>query len=214
MKHFRASCIGDGGLRFLSALLFLSFSCASPGERATFELTITNVADGSHDFPVGFSPGWLRASSDPLFVDGEAASMELEEVAEEGDPIGFSLTEDGVPIPTEFGATYDRTGLPPGESWSVTIEAREGEALSYVSMFGASNDTFVGLMVDPFAREGDVTTAARFYDAGTEVNEPLGEGDHQPASGPGGDDEGGVVGPAGADLPSLADVLRIELTRI
>lgn len=200
-------------------LLWLSCACllgCSSPPAESFTLRLTNISEpDAYPFPVGFSPGWVRASRNrPLFVEGEAASDALEWVAEVGDPVLYA-TEDGVPIPPSFGETYDRTGLGPGESWTVTLDASPGETITLVSMFGVSNDTFLALAIDPFAEGslGDVTGEARFLDAGTEVNEPLGTGSNQPQNGPGGEPEMGVVAPADPMLPPVRAVVRLELER-
>lgn len=198
-------------------MLALVAACASEAESETFVLQITNVADpASYSYDVGFSPGWLRASrNEPLFVEGEPASSALESIAEEGDPIQFATTGDGVSIPESYEATYDRSALRVGETWTAVFEASPGDTLTFVSMFGASNDTFLALSVDVFADGslGDVTSQARFLDAGTEQNQPVGAGSNQPRSGSGGESEMGNVGPPADDVPSIASVVRIELLR-
>lgn len=198
-------------------VLALVAACASDSEPETFVLQVTNVADpASYPYNVGFSPGWLRASrNEPLFVEGEPASPALESVAEEGDPIQFASTGDGASIPASYEATYDRSALPPSESWTATFDASPGDTLTFVSMFGASNDTFLALSIDVFADGslGDITSSARFLDAGTEVNQPVGTGSNQPRSSSGGEPEMGVIGPAPDDVPRIENVVRIELRR-
>ena len=197
-------------------LFALVVACASESETEIFVLQVTNIADpASYSYPVGFSPGWLRASrNNPLFVEGEPATPALEAIAEEGDPIQFASTE-GVSIPASYEDTYDRSALASGESWTATFEAAPGDTLTFVSMYGASNDTFLALSVDVFAEGslGDLTSRAQFLDAGTERNQPVGAGSNQPRSGSGGDPEMGIVGPPADDLPTIEQVVRIELLR-
>jgi hypothetical protein len=118
--------------------------------------------------------------------------------------------------------------IAPGGAFEFEIEARPGDRLSFASMFVPSNDLFLapgaeGVALWPADGEpvaGNVTDAVRLWDAGTEPNQPPGEGaDQAPAqdSPDQGADEGGVVRPVadvmdGYDYPAVADTIRVTLT--
>ena len=96
---------------------------------------------------------------------------------------------------------YDEAAASPGESFVIEFEARPGDRLSFAAMLIESNDFFFGtsdlgfeLFPDGQPRSGAVE--AIIYNAGTEVDEPLGQGDHQPsrqAAPNTGDNEDGTV---------------------
>lgn len=144
-------------------------------------------------FPV--SPGvWAvhATSSKPFFTQGQADyGMGLESVAEDGDPAmlsGAIARQEGVRISDVFTTPVGRYTPEPietGLQYSFTFEAGPGEALSFVAMLAASNDTFIAPSQDgiPLFDEngvpisGDVSDRFFLWDAGTEVNE-------EPAVGP------------------------------
>ncbi len=209
----------------LWAALFAVTACGdSPSAVARFELRIENIAtpiDGvSGEFVPSFSPGWVLASpGDSLYEVGQVAPRALESTAEDGDPTLFANVG-GVSIPESFGTNYEVALIEPGESMTTTFEAMDGDTLSYVAMFGVSNDAFVGLnmplFVDGEPVTGELAERAALYDAGTEVNEPFGAGMHQPGRGTGGPDEEGTVqhfesDAAGNTAPPIAQMLRITL---
>ena len=75
----------------------------------------------------------------------------------------------------------------PGKTFSFTFTANAGERLAFASMYGQSNDFFFGPGADGIAlfdssgkpRSGDVTSEVLLWDAGTELDEPLGTGPNQ-----------------------------------
>jgi hypothetical protein len=116
------------------------------------------------------------------------------------------------PEPTTFRVTFENRGTPyefaaagavgdapigPGESFVVELPARPGDALDLVSMVATSNDWFVApaegslpLFDDAgMPRQGDRSGELAVWDAGTEADEPLGEGMYQPGATPGGPDD-------------------------
>ncbi|MEO0596808.1 MAG: spondin domain-containing protein [Chloroflexota bacterium] len=116
----------------------------------------------------------------------------------------------------------------PGSAYEFTITPEGGQYLSFVTMFAQSNDLFfapdadgIALFADdgtPFS--GDVTNQVLLWDAGTEVNQPIGEGDQQaprqeaPNTG---DDENGVVTfvdnlDDGMSYPSTEEIISVNLT--
>ncbi len=217
-------------LTFASLLaLTLLVGCATDVAPVRFELVVENVSVDPLEGPGGsytaaFTPGWVKASVDePLFVEGEMAGSALSFLAEEGDPTPFA-SGTGVSIPAEFAeVTYGNDPLLPGGAFTTEFDAVEGDDLHFVTMLGVSNDAFVGLRMPLFEEglpvEGDITSFARLYDAGTEPNEPFGYGLEQPGSRSGGDDEGATVrvftpDDAGNEPPPVDQMLRITLRRI
>jgi hypothetical protein len=70
------------------------------GTLTTFLVTITNISDATTlstsmgEFDVPLAPGvWVvHTTPDPLFEDGAAASADLEDLAEDGDPSGLGAS--------------------------------------------------------------------------------------------------------------------------
>lgn len=127
----------------------------------------------------------------------------------------------GIPV----GATA-RAAAKPGEAFEFIVKAKPGDHLSFASMYGQSNDTFVGTnetgiaLYDDSGKaiSGDVSDQVSMWDAGTEVNEPLGTGPNQAprqASPDAGTPENGTVQPVafGGEWPaSTADLAKVTLT--
>jgi len=140
--------------------------------------------------------------------------------------IGVSAQEDDMMEGTEFTVTieniagiglFENSGIfntpdmaeepgpvLPGSAYTFTVTAEPGENLHFTTMYVQSNDLFfapdasgIALYDDSGAAiSGDVTDQVDLWDAGTEVNEPLGEGENQAPrqAGPDtGDDENAVV---------------------
>ena len=117
--------------------------------------------------------------------------------------------------------------LGPGEAYEVTVPALPGQQLSFATMFVQSNDLFYAPAEGGIALydgmgtpvSGDVTSQVMLWDAGTETDQPLGEGaDQAPRqSGPdtGADDADATVRLASAsynDLPAVSEVIEVTLT--
>lgn len=126
----------------------------------------------------------------------------------------------GVPV----GATARRPTMP-GEAIEFVVKAKAGDHLSFATMYGQSNDSFFGpaeagiaLFDDSGAPiSGDVSDQVLVWDAGTEVNEPLGMGANQGPrqSGPdAGEVENGTVQPVGMtdEFPASKDLMHVTLT--
>lgn len=148
-------------------------------------------------------------------------TVRIENVSGSNTSMYSSVGIDGVPV----GATA-RAAAKPGESFEFIIKAKPGDHLSFASMYGQSNDTFVGTneagiaLYDDSGKaiSGDVSDQVSLWDAGTEVNEPLGKGPNQGPRQPSPDAgtvENGTVQPTafGGEWPaSVADLTKVTLT--
>ena len=116
--------------------------------------------------------------------------------------------------------------LGPSQSYRFEFYAAEGDRLSLATMFVHSNDLFYATGQDGIAlfddegmpRQGDLTKELSLYNAGTEEDQPLGEGSFQPPSqgtpNTGGDDTDShvrVLGAGEQGAPAVDDVIRLEL---
>ena len=159
-----------------------------------------------------------------LFTVGQRASAGLESLAEDGSPAKL-VAELG---DSNSGAQAAPTGtdqaapiFPPSGNYSFEITASPGDHLSLATMFVQSNDWFFSLNNIPLWNadgglvSGDVSSAVKLYDAGSEVDQTPGFGSNQaprqagPNSGP---SEGGVVTSVSGFNP--ANYVHITITPI
>lgn len=132
------------------------------------------------------SPGAFGLN-DSLFFIGVKANSKIESLAEDGDPSGFSSD------PSEFTNVFDTPigasgpgPILPGESYSFTVSATDGDFISMGSMILESNDWFIGANYIPLFHiglplTGEITSILKVYDAGTEQDEFPGLGPNQAA---------------------------------
>ncbi|MCY4019005.1 MAG: spondin domain-containing protein [Chloroflexi bacterium] len=118
----------------------------------------------------------------------------------------------------------------PGGAYEFVIQAEAGDSLTFATMLAQSNDLFfapdeAGIALfdaDGSAISGDVTEHVALWDAGTEVNQPIGEGDEQAPrqAGPNtGADEMGVVQLVsdlddGLAYPAASDIIAVSLNAV
>ena len=127
-------------------------------------------------------------NENPLFTQGESAiaGSGLEELAEDGNnSVALEYLEgNGI----SAVANSDGNTLP-GNSLSFELEAIPGDRLGFAAMFVQSNDWFVSPNdngISLFDQAGmpvsgtDFSVDVYLFDAGTEVDEPVGFGDNQP----------------------------------
>ena len=109
-------------------------------------------------------------------------------------PLATTITVENVlnSEPLVESGTFQGTGSPalilPGQSVSITFSAAKGEALSFATMYGWSNDLFFapanpGILVydgtgTPI--EGDVSDQIKLWDNGTRINQAPGAGVNHP----------------------------------
>lgn len=210
----------------------LASACAMPAAPTTtrFVVTVTHIGgpgtwlnQAGDDVVLALAPGVYAATDTPedVFATGSPASDALQALAETGDPTGMLADLAAAPDTPTYGTLSDEDELDyevapilPGATVTVSFDAT-GRRLVMAMMLGASNDTFLATPDDGLPLDGsaDVTSTLRWLDAGTEVNEPLGEGIWQPASTPGvnqGPREDGLIHVAAeARVPAVEDVVRV-----
>ncbi|CAE6951496.1 hypothetical protein ACOMICROBIO_FLGHMIGD_03142 [Vibrio sp. B1FLJ16] len=136
---------------------------------AELEITITNATKGIY-----FTPLIVAAHGSDLhmFRVGEAATSELESMAEEGDISGLSSV-----IGNAGGAVLENPAggfLDPGTETTFTFDSGEHAYLSLGAMLLPTNDGFVGLDSWKIPEEaGTYKATLNSYDAGTEANDEL-----------------------------------------
>ncbi|HWK04616.1 MAG TPA: spondin domain-containing protein [Puia sp.] len=94
--------------------------------------------------------------------------------------------------PLVESGTFQGTGSPalilPGQSVTITFSAAKGEALSFATMYGWSNDLFFapanpGILVydaTGMPIEGDISDQVKLWDNGTRINQPPGANVNHP----------------------------------
>jgi len=152
-----------------------------------------NVTSTNSTQPVPLSPGAFivhrEAADSPLLLPRDAANAGLEAVAEDGNVAPYPATVPGSAVfNTPVGA--DAPGpIGPGGAYEFTIQAIDGDKLSFVTMFIPSNDWFytptdadnsLDLFVGGEPVSGEVIESdIAIWDAGTEVDEEPGAGPNQ-----------------------------------
>jgi len=202
--------------------LFMSGSAASSGLEDLAEdgnnAILAMDLDDNSGYVSPFAPGAFAVSPgvDPVFMDGQAASSELESLSEDGNPAGFA----NVFNTPKSGSTP--APIFPGESYEFTFDAAEGDMLSFATMLVQTNDLFVGaeninLYTNGQALSGDITSMQSLWDAYTEVNEYPGAGNNQAPrqSGPntGMNETGNVQKVNDAyTYPAVAQMIKVTIT--
>lgn len=163
---------------------------SSVAQAAELEITVQNLTRGIY-----FTPLLITAHSPDqhLFNVGEAASTELQAMAEGGDIAGLeaaaaALGADNLSNPA--------SGLlMPTASTTATLSTTDGNtALSIVAMMLPTNDGFIGLNSWMIPDEpGTYTVYLNAYDAGTEANDEI--------------RGGGAPGTAGLPVPPPLEML-------
>ena len=184
----------------LAMTMVISFTACDDDDddddRRSFTVTIQNVSNATTlqagalpDRTAPLSPGlWAVYDSGNVFELDQQADQGIERQAEEGMP-GTKTSElnnaSWVHSNGEFSSTGGADGaiIGSGEAVSFTFNAEPGDHLQIMTMFGQSNDWFYafnGDGLDLFNGDdpvsGDVTSHITLYDAGTELDEPLGLG--------------------------------------
>lgn len=152
------------------------------------------VADTGVTVPLAPGAWAVHTSSEALFSAGQRdRGIGLEALAEDGDPGALASALSSQAHVASSGSFDTPVGSPmaggagPGKAYEVTLAAKPGDALSFATMFVASNDLFfapnpggIALFNGTTPVSGDVTAQVRLWDAGTEHNQEPGAGSNQP----------------------------------
>ena len=236
-------------LPFLVMLLPLLIHCGDSEEEPTpkeikMVLELENISadgafKGSNDMniPLPLAPGFYAVTSDAdaLFAVNTTASEAMETLAEVGNPNTLIELAKGQSTTAEAGILgdidnpdYKESPITSGGKATLIITIKDDHKLVVASMLGVSNDTFLGtkpggldLSTIDTTTTTDITDQFAWWDAGTEVNEPIGEGPNQVSNAPGtdtGTEEMGLMRPAdlkdnddNALLPDVNQVVRVTL---
>ncbi|WP_456374985.1 spondin domain-containing protein [Thiolapillus sp.] len=156
----------------LSGLLALPLFLAAASTQADdYQVTITNLTQAQSFTPILVA---THKPGHPVFTPGQAASSDLEAVAEGGDIGPLRATLDA------YGSVHETVAsdglLGPGESVTLMLNgSRKYRYLSLVSMLIPTNDAFIGIsgVKMPKKKNNPSMIFVPAYDAGTEVNDEL-----------------------------------------
>ena len=192
-----------------------------------FRISVTNLTSGQPMTPPVVA---LHDSSVSLFTIGEAASPELQAIAEDGNNAPMVALAGSLAEVTASGVAFvDPSApgpIPPGGTASIVLQTEAADQLlSVVNMVVCTNDGFTG--ADSVALPtGDepVSFEALPYDAGTELNELNADYWVPPCGGSGEnlhEDENGITGAhpgqtgvGDFDFVGSDAVIRIDVERI
>ena len=159
-------------------------------------MTVENVSTpGLINTPIAMvavplSPGaWaVFTGNDPMFTEGQKADIGTERIAEDG-ATGTKDAEMGALSRVRAHGIFKTAAGPilPGQSAQFSFKASPGDMLQFESMFVQSNDWFYSFSGEKGLQlfnggtpvTGDVTSALKLYDAGTEADTPPGTGPDQ-----------------------------------
>lgn len=158
--------------RFITRALPIAALLSTQAVAADYTIEIQNLTRGTYFTPLLVAAHPASAS---LFNVGDAASTELQTMAEGGDISGLEAI-----VMTVSGQTVANPAaglLAPGASTSATINNDANPAntqLSIVAMLLPTNDGFVGLNSLTLPTEpGSYHYTLNAYDAGTEANDEI-----------------------------------------
>lgn len=190
-----AGSAGTGGGAGSAGSGGVAGSAGSGGSSKSFSVRIDNISNQA-ELATPLAPGIyvVHDASDPLFTQGKAdRGQGLEPLAEDGNPMPLASALSGTNgaqsvgvFDTPVGASSKGPALP-GGSFEFTLQAKPGQRLSLATMFGQSNDLFLGpdgagislFQGDGTPISGDVSAMIQLWDAGTEENEAPGLGPNQ-----------------------------------
>ncbi|MCV2883379.1 spondin domain-containing protein [Aestuariibacter sp. AA17] len=154
----------------IASSLATALVVSTNAQSAELSISVTNLTQGIY-----FTPLIIGAHTDSasLFEVGEAASSELQMVAEGGDISGIATVLSSVNANTVENPAVGL--LAPGANVQAELTTTEGNnVLSLLSMLLPTNDGFIGL--DNWTipnTPGTYTVYLNAYDAGTEANDEI-----------------------------------------
>ncbi|MDZ7689769.1 MAG: spondin domain-containing protein [Balneolaceae bacterium] len=151
--------------------------------------------DENTGLTVPLSPGVFAVyeGDNPIFMaNTPAPDNGIEAIAEDGQPgmlasiLSSSATVSASGVFNQPEGASNPGPLLPGDRYTFSFEANQGERLTFATMYVESNDLFYSPMesgIDLFDGDmpntGDVTDQVQLWDAGTEMNEEPGVGENQ-----------------------------------
>lgn len=196
-----------------SLILASTIGAATSVNAQELEVTVTNLTQGLYYTPIIISAHNADMS---LYTLGQAASPELQMMAEGGDISGLStiLSNANANIKENPASGL----LAPAMSTTTTINTTDGNNyLSLTAMLLPTNDGFVGLNGWKIPTEvGTYIFTLNAYDAGTEANDEIINGGGAPGTlgipaAPGGDAGTGGTGVTSTENNSTVHVHRGSL---
>ncbi len=178
-----------------AGLLAASLAAAPAANATQFDVEIENLSNAIY-----FTPFLVAAHPDgtALFNVGDAASANLQAMAEGGDISGLAADVNGL------GATVVENPagglLAPAAStmFSMNTDGTSNDRLTIVAMLLPTNDAFAGLNAVEIPTEpGTYTFDVPAYDAGTEANDEILNGGGAPGVAGMPADPGGLAGTGG-----------------
>lgn len=178
----------------IAALMLTGMSASVTAQ--DLDITVTNLTQGIHYTPIIIG---AHNADNYLFMSGEAASSELQAMAEGGDISGLStiLTS----INADIVENPAQGLLAPGGSVMTSLSTTDGNTqLSVLAMMLPTNDGFIGVNGWTIPTEpGTYTINVNAYDAGTEANDEIVNGGGAPGvpgipAAPGGNAGMGAMG--------------------
>ena len=152
---------------FLALIVMMAATAAVADGEVEYQVEITNLTQGQVFTPV------LVAAHEPSvqpFQAGTAASVELETLAESGDPGPLAALL--LSLPEVFDGNVSDGVVPPGHTSTVRVRTRgKADHVSLLAMLVPTNDAFVALNTVPGPKGNkSIAYTAVVYDAGTEAN--------------------------------------------
>jgi len=206
-------------------------SIAEDGDPATLATALGERTGITTPLAPGAYAVFRIAAENPLFMAGSPADNNgLEEMAEDGNAsvLGGSLGGyDNVSASGVFD-TPEGASAPgpifPGQTYTFTFDAEEGDLLTFGTMYVQSNDlfyapqaTYLELFQNGAPLNGDITDEVILWDAGTEINQEPGIGSDQAPrqSGPdtGADDPDNTVRPV-SDNYSYENAITVTIEQL
>ncbi|MEM7218014.1 MAG: spondin domain-containing protein [Pseudomonadota bacterium] len=199
-----------GTRRAAALLLCATLGATAPAGAVDFSVQITNLTNG-----ITFTPFLVAAhpAGTSLFAAGEAASPELQAMAEGGAIDGLVGILNGIDATIVENPAGGLLGPTASTTASLNTDDSDNVLLSVVAMLLPTNDAFAGLnSIEIPTEAGTYVYNLPAYDAGTEANDEIVNGGGAPGvpgipAAPGGSGTG-AFGVTGADTNTTVHIHR------
>ena len=185
-----------------AGLLAASLAAAPAANATQFNVEITNLTNAIY-----FTPFLVAAhpAGNNLFSVGEAASANLQAMAEGGDTAGLLADVNGLGATVVDNPAAGLLAPTMSTSFDMNTDGTSNDRLSIVAMLLPTNDAFAGLnAVEIPSEPGTYVFNVPAYDAGTEANDELLTGGGAPGAAGMPADPGGLTGTGGTGA-AMAD---------